>query len=160
MALKMTGRRTGTQTSIKMYRKSTSKIFSLLFRNFSAILLDFWSLDPSMKVNALQADPKHLDSIPGIASFNMTTNEWSNDTTPDNAANTFLVGLEHYGPNGLLISSGSAGIGAQSQSLDNITIYEPMNKTWHVQNTTGNAPLIRAQPCVVSNFGDNGTYEM
>ena len=90
----------------------------------------------------------------------MTSNEWRNDTIPENIANTFLVDLENYSSAGILVSSGSSGFGTQSQSLNNISIYEPISRLWHVQSTTGLAPLYRVQPCAFAVSGDNKSYEM
>ncbi len=93
----------------------------------------------------------------------MASNEWSNDTTPTNVSNTFFNSVPSFGPSGLLISSGSTGGNGESQFLDNLTIYEPNSKTWHLQNATGetgDTPLVRRLPCSVGVQGDNGTLEM
>lgn len=137
------------QIPVELFRKSTPQ--GIVGECRSNVFLNLKALPKLTLKN---------DRIPGIVSFNMTNNTWSNDTMPENAVNTFLVGLQNFGPEGILVSSGSSGIVTQSQSLNNITIYEPVNKTWHVQNTTGNAPLLRDGPCAVSILGDNGTYEM
>ena len=113
------------------------------------------------KLASIQAINLTTDlGIPGIASFNITSSKWSNDTAPEGITNSFLAPVPPFGPSGLLLSSGSSGQEPQSQSLNNITIYEPIGKTWHTQNLTGNAPTARQFPCTVGMQGDNGTYEM
>jgi len=99
--------------------------------------------------------------VPGIASYNMTSGQWSNDTAPVNVSNVFLESVTNFGPAGLLIGGGHAGYSTTAPTtITNLTIYEPIGKTWHNQTTTGNAPSIRDWPCTVGLPGDNGTYEM
>jgi hypothetical protein len=96
----------------------------------------------------------------GIASYNMTTNRWFNDTAPANVTNVFLEAVTNFGPAGLLVS---AGFGNESNIPDivtNVSIYEPIGKSWHTQSTTGEAPKTREWACTTGLRGDNGTYEM
>lgn len=99
--------------------------------------------------------------IPGIASYNMTSGQWSNDTAPMNVSNIFLEPVTNFGPAGLLIGAGHADYSTTAPTtISNLTIYEPVGKTWHDQPTTGNAPRIRDWACTVGLPGDYGTYEM
>ena len=99
--------------------------------------------------------------IPGIVSYNMTSGVWSNDSAPTNVTNTFLASVTNFGPSGLLISAGHAEYSPTGPiSITNVTIYEPLGRTWHTQSTNGNAPAVRDSACAVGLSGDNGTYEM
>ena len=99
--------------------------------------------------------------LPGIVSYNMTSGQWFNDTAPANISNDFFESVTNFGPMGLLIGAGHADYSPTAPTtISNLTIYEPMDKTWHNQSTTGDAPMIRNWPCTVGLPGDNGTYEM
>ena len=99
--------------------------------------------------------------IPGIVSYNITSGFFSNDTAPQNVTNAFLAPVSNFGPSGLLISAGHGEYSSTApNSITNVTIYEPLGKTWHTQSTTGNAPTLRDSACTVGLPGDNRTYEM
>ena len=101
------------------------------------------------------------EAIPGIVSYNITSGVFSNDTAPANVTNTFLASVPNFGPSGLLISTGHGEYSATEPNyITNVTIYEPLGKTWHTQSTTGNSPAVRDSACTVGLPGDNGTYEM
>lgn len=99
--------------------------------------------------------------IPGIVSYNITSGQWSNDTAPANISNIFFESVASFGPMGLLIGAGHGDYSPTAPTtVSNLTIYEPVGKTWHTQSTTGEAPRIRNWPCSVALPGDSGTYEM
>ena len=103
--------------------------------------------------------------IPGIVSFNTSSGVWANTTSPKNLAwhngyNGILVSVPAFGSVGLLAAAQATSTTNGSPPYDNITIYEPKNKTWHYQTATGELPFARAHACTVGVQGDNGSYEM
>ena len=106
-------------------------------------------------------------AVPGIASFNITSNEWNNDTAPGyterpNGVYGLMHGVPDFGPVGLLAITGTIThiAGVAPDPLNNITLYEPSSKNWYSQTATGNVPAGRDHQCTVGLKGDNGTYEM
>ena len=103
--------------------------------------------------------------VPGIASFNITSGEWNNDTAPDylmrkDGSYGTLHAIPTFGPAGLLMITGTSAVHGTFNTFDNITIYEPSSKSWYNQKATGDIPSGRDKPCTVGINGDNGTYEM
>lgn len=121
--------------------------------------------------------------IPGIVSFNNTSTLWQNDTVPQyiedlNApqgmlatADTFgtrvaraIVGLMQYlRCNDVYAYRKIRGLASDVYNpppFNNVTIYDPSDKTWHAQTATVQIPAARSKPCTVGVPGDNGTYEM
>ncbi|KAL9036718.1 MAG: hypothetical protein Q9180_004135 [Flavoplaca navasiana] len=103
--------------------------------------------------------------IPGIVSFNITSSLWQNDTVPQqiedlNAPQGMLAATDAFGTDGLLMLSGLASDVYNPPPFNNITIYDPSDKTWHAQTATGQIPAARSEPCTVGVKGDNGTYEI
>lgn len=114
-----------------------------------------------------QPTMNNTGSIPigGITSFNMTSGIWTNSSMPSHlvrpkALNGMLNSVPTFGPIGLLLAAGTGTVDQAPPKFDNITIYEPKNKTWHYQTATGNVPSGRDGACTVGIQGDNGTYEM
>ena len=106
-------------------------------------------------------DDTGYETIPGIVSYNITSAVFSNDSAPANVTNVFLASVTNFGPSGLLISAGHGEYSpTEPASITNVTIYEPLGKTWHTQSTNGNPPAIRDSACTVGIPGDNGTFEM
>ena len=104
-------------------------------------------------------------SIPGIVAFNMTSGRWTNTSTPHHLVrrsgkNGILAAVPSFGPNGLLLATGTGSTGNGPLPFDNITIYEPGNLTWHYQMATGDIPDGRDKACTVGIQGDDGTFEM
>ena len=104
-------------------------------------------------------------SVPGIVAFNMTSGRWTNTSTPDHllrrsGKNGILAAVPSFGPNGLLLVTGTGSTDNGPLPFDNITIYEPSNQTWHHQMATGDIPDGRDKACTVGIQGDNGTFEM
>ena len=104
-------------------------------------------------------------AVPGIASFNLTSGAWSNDTAPEylqrqNGTFGMLQAVPMFGPGGLLLITGTTFTDGNPDPFDNFTIYEPSEKKWYTQKASGDIPSGRSHPCVVGVNGDNGTYEM
>lgn len=98
--------------------------------------------------------------IPGIVSYNITSGFWSNDSAPANVSNAFWAPVSNFA-SGLLVSAGHGAYSpTESDSITQVSIYEPLGKTWHNQSTYGTAPAMRDSACSVGIPGDNGTYEM
>ena len=100
--------------------------------------------------------------IPGIASFNMSTGTWDNNTLPDRLVDFWgvVAAVPPYGPRGLLAMAGSKPDTNFVGQMDNITLYEPIGKTWHWQIANGAIPKGRGLACAVGIQGENGTFEM
>ncbi|KAL8652408.1 MAG: hypothetical protein Q9226_004283 [Calogaya cf. arnoldii] len=106
--------------------------------------------------------------VPGIVSFNITNNLWQNDTSPQyikdlSVPEGVIAGVSAFGTDGLLMITPTSGLTSNVYNpppFNNITIYDPSDKTWHAQTTTGQAPAARSLPCTVGVKGDNGTYEI
>ncbi|KAF6830910.1 kelch repeat protein [Colletotrichum plurivorum] len=114
--------------------------------------------------------------VPGVLSYNMTTKQWANETTPGfNAFSEYgtMVGggavyIPTFGDNGLIVLLGGATYtlaASQKQpfgwmDFNNLTFYDPISKEWYWQKTTGTAPTARRGFCYVGAEGKNGTYEV
>ncbi|CAL8578698.1 hypothetical protein XPA_004469 [Xanthoria parietina] len=103
--------------------------------------------------------------IPGIVSFNISSTLWQNDTLPRNiedmnAPQGMLTSADSFGTDGLLIQAGLTSDAYNPPPFNNITIYDPSEKTWHSQTATGEVPSGRSTACTVGVKGDNGTYEI
>ena len=104
-------------------------------------------------------------AVPNIASFNMTSGTWSNDTAPEylqreNGTYGLLHAVPTFGPVGLLLITGTTLTDGVPDPFDNFTIYEPSSKEWFTQKASGQVPPGRDLACAVGVKGDNGTYEM
>ena len=77
-----------------------------------------------------------------------------------NGKNGILAGVPTFGAQGLLVATGTGSNSEGALPFDNITIYEPINRTWHYQAATGSIPHGRDKACTVGIEGDNGTYEL
>lgn len=111
--------------------------------------------------------------IPGLVSYNTTSNQWSNDSaTGFSTYGTAEYGQMHYvpgfGSEGILVVVGGetsnqiawTDTGSNLLSFATINIYDPSNKTWYNQSATGQIPESRDRFCSVGVQGDNGTYEL
>ncbi|KAL8660532.1 MAG: hypothetical protein Q9202_006455 [Teloschistes flavicans] len=102
--------------------------------------------------------------VPGIVSFNITTNRWANDTMPQYIENLnapqVVASLTVFGADGLIVMAGFTSDRYDHLSYNNITIYDPSDKTWHSQIATGQVPNGRTGACTVSVKGDNNTVEI
>lgn len=101
----------------------------------------------------------------GVVAFNTTVGKWTNSSMPEHLVrphgrNGMLGALPTFGPRGLLLAAGTGTVDGEAPSLENITLYEPGQKTWHYQTATGDIPKGRDGGCNVGIAGDDGTYEM
>ena len=107
----------------------------------------------------------HTVPVGGMLAFNMTTGKWINSSMPSElvrprAENIILSSVPNFGPVGLLLVAGVGTADDALRKVDNITIYEPSDKTRHYQTTAGNILVCRYGICNVDLQGDNRTYEM
>ncbi|KAL8684626.1 MAG: hypothetical protein Q9218_008211 [Villophora microphyllina] len=101
----------------------------------------------------------------GIVTFNTTVGKWTNSSMPNHLMRThgrngILNALPAFGPRGLLLAAGTGIIDGAAPSFENITLYEPGQKTWHYQTATGDISEGSDGVCNVGIPGDNGTYEI
>ena len=119
-----------------------------------------------------------LQPLPGLLSYNMTSNEWRNDSaTGLSPTGTAILGRMHFlptlGSNGLLVALGGEAAlnttywpadSSTAYAFDKIAIYDPSTKNWFHQRASGatndSVPSVRSDFCSVGVSGDNGTYEM
>ena len=105
-------------------------------------------------------------NVPGVVSFNDSSQAWQNDTLPFPWANTkyswgVSAAVPDFGPRGLLMMLGVENDPIDlPKAMNNLTIYEPVSKTSRWQTATGTIPSSRFDLCSVGVSGDNGTYEM
>ncbi|KAL9126010.1 MAG: hypothetical protein Q9217_004874 [Psora testacea] len=109
---------------------------------------------------------RELVYVPGIVSYNGTTGIWNNDTSLIAWDNTnsgwgFSMTVRLFGPRGLLIMTGVEYDAENGpQKMNNITIYDPISKSWKWQPATGTIPDGSLDGCSVGIQGDNGTFEI
>ena len=107
--------------------------------------------------------------IPGLYVFNTTTQKGYNLTLP--GENTGGYGQSHFVPSwgseGLVVTVAMMRPFQDFNSttthdywLDTVDIYDPGEKKWYKQRTSGPHPLWRYLFCLAGVQGDNGTYEM
>lgn len=123
-------------------------------------VLNSHSADETAAIQGAESYP-----LDGIVAWNMTTGRWTNESMPShlvrpNGLNGMLTSVPNFGPAGLLLAAGTGTVDDEAPDFGNITIYEPRDKTWHYQSTTGDIPAGRDRPCTVGISGDNGTFEM
>lgn len=126
--------------------------------------------------HAFESTDARLDStitpLPGMVAYDFVTREWSNETTvPVHApSGTFNLAqglcVPEVASDPLFFILGGADTTAVShrekelRSFRNITFYNPAEKTWHWQETSGDIPGGRDLTCAAGVAGPNGTYEM
>ena len=113
-------------------------------------------------------------AIPGLITYDFRQRLWSNDSaTAYSPLGTAQWGAMHYvpsfGPEGLFVLFGGDASrqsqyvsGASPRKMDSVWVYEPQNKRWYQQATTGDSiPQPRQRMCVVG-AQDQGkpAYEM
>ncbi|KAF5000252.1 hypothetical protein FGRMN_1884 [Fusarium graminum] len=106
----------------------------------------------------------------GLLIYNMTTQQWSNESTEALGYATWsgtATCLPSIGPAGLILFLGGSkgGVSGRSNESDpisftNVTIYDPNAKSWYWQSTTGGPPESRVDFCSVGVHGKNGTFEI
>ena len=113
--------------------------------------------------------------VPGLLAFDYATKTLTNTTNDQGYYNSFMgppptyqavsmVSAPYFGPRGLFILVSGWGVpstGAETNSFDNITIYDPSQGKWYTQPTTGQIPSGRQGFCIVGLQDiDNQTFEM
>ena len=116
--------------------------------------------------------------VPGLVTYNMTSQTWVNESATPFTAYGTSVGAESlclpdFGPSGLVMFLGGVtsaasnpydSFSALSQSagvaFDNITLFDPFSRQWYWQTTTGSRPTPRHEFCASGIAGPQGTYEM
>ncbi|KAJ9139468.1 Kelch repeat protein [Pleurostoma richardsiae] len=108
-------------------------------------------------------------AISGLVSFGMTSNVWTNTSTP--GIGTLVNGAAEFvpfGPNGLMVFLGGAEAPAgtfdaastSDRDFTNITFLDPITQQSFTQNTTGTPPSGRQRFCTVGVQGPSNTYEI
>jgi hypothetical protein len=116
--------------------------------------------------------------VPGLLTYNMSSNIWSNEsatsfTTLGTSVGAEAVCLPDFGPSGLVLFLGGvtsvvnnwfdpldALFHSPGVAFDNLTVYDPFTREWYWQTTTGNRPTPRHEFCAVGVRGPQNTYEM
>ena len=121
-----------------------------------------------------------LAPLANLLTYNMTTNSWTNDSTPTIAPyGTTVLGQAHFvdafGAEGVLLALGGEHAGPTTttwieqgqnfNSFSNLTIYDPSSKTWHWQTATGatgpgDIPPNGVLFCATGARSAEGTYEI
>ena len=104
-------------------------------------------------------------AIGGIFSFNMSSGLFANDTVPPHLVRTggkngMLASTPGFGSSGLLLAAGTGTVDNDAPNFKNITIYNPTDKTWHYQDSSGAVPSGRDGVCTVGIQGDDNTYKI
>ncbi|KAK3949887.1 hypothetical protein QBC32DRAFT_399921 [Pseudoneurospora amorphoporcata] len=115
---------------------------------------------------------------PGMVSYDMRTKEWENHTSigmlaPNQSLeNGRAIHVPGFGPNddGLVFVLGGAAKAAGEIppgtapgpliSFTTVNFFDPVNKTWYSQATTGEAPKGRIGHCVVGAQSPEGSFEI
>lgn len=103
----------------------------------------------------------------GLASYNMDSNSWSNNSGPDaiGRAEGAMVFLP-IGDGGMLVYFGGiqdpyANGSAVGQPMENIFLYDVLSSKWYVQNATGTVPPMRRRFCAGATWAaDQSSYNM
>jgi hypothetical protein len=111
--------------------------------------------------------------VPGVVSFNMSTNTWTNTSVaPISPFGTVANGVAEFvptfGANGLVLVLGGTTFTLKPDSrppdgvrdLRNVTFFDPVSQQWYWQIATGAVPSARQNFCIVSARSQNNTYEM
>ncbi|KAL9583210.1 MAG: hypothetical protein Q9212_002840 [Teloschistes hypoglaucus] len=124
-------------------------------------------MEDSHSAQSTMYDIEGSDTVPqgGVVAFNTTVGKWTNSSMPAHLVrphghNGMLGALPTFGPRGLLLAAGTGTIDGAAPNYQNITLYEPDQKTWHYQKATGDIPKGRDGGCNVGIAGDDGTYQI
>ena len=115
--------------------------------------------------------------LPGMLTYDMTENTWTNESTasimPYSAIGGSLNFVPSFGAEGVLIAMGGEYTGAKPWmelatnfvSFTNISIWDIASKTWYWQNATANNNSTDIPPpatmfCSAGVAGPNGTFEI
>jgi Kelch motif len=112
------------------------------------------------------------EAIPGLTSYDMSSNVWANDSTgwvsPNGLATAGqLVYVPTFGKAGLLVTLGGsyfpspgADDGSKALPFSSIAIYDIESGNWFQQTAFGQVPPWRLNFCAAGVEGNNGTYEI
>lgn len=124
-------------------------------------------MEASHSARSTMYDIKGSDTVPqgGVVALNTTVGRWINSTMPEHLVlphgrNGMLGAVPTFDPRGLLLAAGTGTVDGAAPKFENITLYEPDQKTWHYQTATGDIPKGRDGGCNIGIAGDDGTYEM
>ena len=108
--------------------------------------------------------------LPGLVTFDMASNSFTNSTANDvYGGDGFAVnGIMHYVPSfgskGVFVAMGGSTQASETpnvlQSFELVSVYDPVEKQWYNQTTTGDIPLPRLKSCAAGVASSNGTYDM
>ena len=103
--------------------------------------------------------------LPGMASFDMSTQTFTNDTTATGPSGRPAHGggmefVPVFGPGGLLVAMGGDDGDLATIDFGSVTVYDCAKGIWYKQSTTGNKPTPRRQFCTAGLASSNQTYEM
>jgi len=125
-------------------------------------------------------DPETQTPVPGVISFNFTSNTWRNDSSIGlNAAGTSwspqTIPITALGSDNrkilVVIGGTDPGLIPHDETppywdttifldFSNVTMYDPYLGIWLAQQATGKIPPPRTEYCAVVVKGDDETYEM
>ena len=115
--------------------------------------------------------------LPGMLTYDMTKNTWTNESTasimPYSAIGGSLTFVPGFGAEGVLIAMGGEYTGAKPWMematnfvpFTNVSIWDIASKTWYWQNATANTNSADIPPpatmfCSAGVAGQNGTFEI
>jgi len=122
-------------------------------------------------VPALASDA-NLEAIPGLTSYDMSSNVWANESTslvsPNGLATAGqLIYVSTFGKLGVLVSLGGSYFpepgsddGSRTLPFSEIAIYDIESGNWFQQVASGIVPPWRLNFCAAGVEGNNGTYEI
>jgi LPXTG-motif cell wall-anchored protein len=119
-----------------------------------------------------RANDYNLEAIPGLTSYDMSSNVWANESTslvsPNGLATAGqLIYVSTFGKLGVLVSLGGSSFpepgsddGSGNLPFSEIAIYDIESGDWFQQVTSGQVPPLRLNFCAAGVEGNNGTYEI
>ncbi|KAL9123582.1 MAG: hypothetical protein Q9217_006998 [Psora testacea] len=107
-------------------------------------------------------DLNDTHTLTDILQVNVANRRITSISTPLKLRWTRLHFVPNYGPEGMLLAFGGvAGDGGFTYpDFESIPIFDPAEKRWYNQSTTGEAPAGRAKHCVSGKASLNQTYEI
>lgn len=130
-------------------------------------------------VGRISTDPRYADvaddkrmPVPGILTYDMATEKWSNDSTAGmsppygSVINAAAACAEGFPADPIVLPLGGRrtspdDIGeSDPRSMSNITFWSPESKQWYWQEASGDVPSRRDHPCLAGAKSTNGTYEI
>ena len=109
-------------------------------------------------------------ALPGLVTFDMESNTFTNTTASDIyggnglAINGVLQYVPTFGPQGVFVAMGGSNQATETpktlQSFAAVSVYDPAEKRWYNQTTTGDIPPPRLKSCAAGVASSNGTYDM